>query len=121
VNYGILKVNYNNKIKFYEKDSLLVRVSWPLSPWLFLFGFLCQKFRTFFLLFFRETSKINTNNLFTILRSLPIETNIWKGHKNKGEVSKNEAGISKIKGKCQKMKGVYQKCAFPPGKNNSIY
>jgi hypothetical protein len=52
---------------------------------------------------------------------LPIETNIWKGHKNKGEVSKNEGGISKIKGKCQKMKGEYQKCAFPPGKNNSIY
>jgi hypothetical protein len=33
--------------------------------------------------------------LFTISRSLPIETNIWKGHKNKGE---------------------YQKCAFPQGK-----
>jgi hypothetical protein len=32
----------------------------------------------------------------TISRSLPIETNIWKGHKNKGEVSKNEGGISKI-------------------------
>ncbi len=71
----------------------------------------------------------------TISLSLPIETNIWKGHKNKGEVSKNEGGISKnkgevsknegeiskIKGKCQKMKGEYQKCAFPPGKNNSIY
>jgi hypothetical protein len=28
--------------------------------------------------------------------SLPIETNIWKGHKNKGEVSKNEGGISKM-------------------------
>jgi hypothetical protein len=34
---------------------------------------------------------------------LPIETNIWKGHKNKGgmskikgEVSKNEGGISKM-------------------------
>ncbi len=34
--------------------------------------------------------------LFTISRSLPIETNIWKGHKNKGEVSKNEGGISKM-------------------------
>ncbi len=44
---------------------------------------------------------------FTISRSLPIETNIWKGHKNKGEESKNEGG--------------YQKYAFPPGKNNSIY
>jgi hypothetical protein len=29
--------------------------------------------------------------------------------------------VIKIKGKCQKMKGEYQKCAFPPGKNNSIY
>jgi hypothetical protein len=34
---------------------------------------------------------------------LPIETNIWKGHKNKGEMSKNkgeelknEGGISKM-------------------------
>jgi hypothetical protein len=36
-------------------------------------------------------------------------------------VPKNEGGISKIKGKCQKMKGEYQKCAFLPGKNNSIY
>jgi hypothetical protein len=35
----------------------------------------------------------------TISRSLPIETNIWIGHKNKGEVSKNEGGISKKKGK----------------------
>ncbi len=41
--------------------------------------------------------------IFTISRSLPIETNIWKGHKNKGEMSKNkgeelknEGGISKM-------------------------
>jgi hypothetical protein len=34
---------------------------------------------------------------------LPIETNIWKGHKNKGEVSKNEGGISKNKGEVSKM------------------
>ncbi len=29
--------------------------------------------------------------------------------------------VIKIKGKCQKMKGEYKKCAFPPGKNSSIY
>jgi hypothetical protein len=34
--------------------------------------------------------------IFTISRSLPIETNIWKGHKNKEEVSKNEGGVSKM-------------------------
>jgi hypothetical protein len=51
---------------------------------------------------------------FIISRSLPIETNIWNGHKNKGEVSKNEGGISKIKGKCQKMKGEYQKMCVSP-------
>ncbi len=45
--------------------------------------------------------------LFTISRSLPIETNIWKGHKNKGEVSKNEGGISKM--------------CVSPRENNSIY
>jgi hypothetical protein len=27
---------------------------------------------------------------------LPIETNIWKDHKNKEEVSKNEGAISKM-------------------------
>jgi hypothetical protein len=52
---------------------------------------------------------------------LPTEINIWKGHKNKGEMSKNKRGGSEIKGKCQKKKGEYQKCAFPSGKNNSIY
>jgi hypothetical protein len=25
-----------------------------------------------------------------------FQTNIWKGHKNKGEVSKNEGGIPKM-------------------------
>jgi hypothetical protein len=45
----------------------------------------------------KKNSAINdTFILFTISRSLSIETNIWKGHKNKGEVSKNKGGISKM-------------------------
>jgi hypothetical protein len=40
---------------------------------------------------------------------LPIETNIWKGHKNKGmskikgEVSKNKEEVSKTEGGISKM------------------
>jgi hypothetical protein len=40
---------------------------------------------------------------------LHIETNIWKGHKNKGEVSKNEGGISKNKGEVSKNEGEISK------------
>jgi hypothetical protein len=59
--------------------------------------------------------------LFTISRSLPIETNIWKGHKNKGEVSKNEGGISKNEGEVSKNeegiskneRGISKMCVSP--------
>jgi hypothetical protein len=38
-----------------------------------------------------------------------------------GKVIKIKRKISKIKGEVSKNKGEYKKCAFPPGKNNSIY
>jgi hypothetical protein len=34
---------------------------------------------------------------------LPIETNIWKGHKNKEEMSKNKEKVSKNEGGIPKM------------------
>jgi hypothetical protein len=55
--------------------------------------------------------------LFNILQSLPIETNIWKGHKNKGEVSKNEGGISKNKGEVSKNEGGISKNKGEVSKN----
>jgi hypothetical protein len=34
---------------------------------------------------------------------LPIETNIWKGHKNKGGMSKNKGEVLKNEGGISKM------------------
>jgi hypothetical protein len=45
---------------------------------------------------------------------LPIETNIWKGHKNKREVSKNEGEVSKNEGGISKNEGGLSKMCVSP-------
>jgi hypothetical protein len=45
---------------------------------------------------------------------LPIETNIWKGHKNKGGMSKIKGEVSKNKGEVSKNEGGISKMCVSP-------